>query len=316
MVKIKTLITASFVTLLPTALFAATELSEQQARTRVPFKQIEIKGRYANTINAIQALSRKADKEGAASFYIVSNVDYRNSESIRLIKSNLYRKDAPIAPKTSPHFRNFGGVLEYKKEYALKFEPFDMVRLRGYFANQYTINDEIAKIGADKEAYAFYIEQQNQSNGSNTEIIAYFFKKNALSRKMQPYNAIPYDSEMAHHINKDEIEKPGFGSPYEFDEAYYTAKFSGKEPKASNGSLKYTVTLSDGQKIQELNDDTAAKMSPFSAIQFRGYFFSDTEISRQVAKRAACQGAKYYHITQILQDTKGPNITVFADLFR
>ena len=57
------------------------------------------------------------------------------------------------------------------------------------------------------------------------------------------------------------------------------------------------MTLPDGTKIEELNKATAAQMVPFDSIKFTGNYGNMTEVSYQVAKRAAKKGAKYYHIT-------------------
>lgn len=79
---------------------------------------------------------------------------------------------------------------------------------------------------------------------------------------------------------------------------------------------RYTVTLSDGDKIQELNDATALKMTPFKTIKFRGYFATPTEISRAAAKKASENNAKFYHIAEIRQDTgNGRNRTIYVDLY-
>mgnify|MGYP000485452119 CR=1 FL=1 len=40
-----------------------------------------------------------------------------------------------------------------------------------------------------------------------------------------------------------------------------------------------------------------------------------TEVSYQVAKRAAKKGAKYYHITRQWQE-RGNNVTISADLYK
>ncbi|ESF60430.1 YdgH/BhsA/McbA-like domain containing protein, partial [Salmonella enterica] len=46
-----------------------------------------------------------------------------------------------------------------------------------------------------------------------------------------------------------------------------------------------------------------------------GNYGNMTEISYQVAKRAAKKGAKYYHITRQWQE-RGNNITISADLYK
>ena len=83
----------------------------------------------------------------------------------------------------------------------------------------------------------------------------------------------------------------------------------------SSTSNRYTVTLPDGKKIEEVNKITAAQMVPFDSIKFTGNYGNLTEISYQVAKRAAKKGAKYYHITRQWQEN-GSNITISADLYK
>lgn len=43
-------------------------------------------------------------------------------------------------------------------------------------------------------------------------------------------------------------------------------------------------------------------MVPFDSIKFSGNYGNMTEVSYQVAKRAAKKGAKYYHITRQWQN--------------
>ena len=71
----------------------------------------------------------------------------------------------------------------------------------------------------------------------------------------------------------------------------------------------------DGTKVEELNKATAAMMVPFDSIKFSGNYGNMTEVSYQVAKRAAKKGAKYYHITRQWQE-RGNNLTVSADLYK
>lgn len=47
---------------------AATELTPEQASALKPYDRVVITGRYTAIGDAVQAMSRKADKEGAASF--------------------------------------------------------------------------------------------------------------------------------------------------------------------------------------------------------------------------------------------------------
>ncbi|WP_182035646.1 YdgH/BhsA/McbA-like domain containing protein, partial [Enterobacter bugandensis] len=64
-----------------------------------------------------------------------------------------------------------------------------------------------------------------------------------------------------------------------------------------------------------LNKATAAQMVPFDSIKFTGNYGNMTEVSYQVAKRAAKKGAKYYHITRQWQE-RGNNVTISADLYK
>ena len=87
------------------------------------------------------------------------------------------------------------------------------------------------------------------------------------------------------------------------------------ETQSSTGQ-RYTVTLPNGTKIQEVNNVTAAQMVPFDSVTFTGHFNSMTDVSTEVAKRAAEKGAKYYHVTRQWQNKSGGNLTVSADLFK
>ncbi|STL58643.1 protein YdgH [Escherichia coli] len=55
------------------------------------------------------------------------------------------------------------------------------------------------------------------------------------------------------------------------------------KPQSSKGG-RYTVTLPDGTKVEELNKATAAMMVPFDSIKFSGNYGNMTEVSYQVAK--------------------------------
>ncbi|MBX4389899.1 hypothetical protein K4H03_27865, partial [Mycobacterium tuberculosis] len=57
------------------------------------------------------------------------------------------------------------------------------------------------------------------------------------------------------------------------------------ETQSSKGG-RYTVTLPNGTKVEEVNKVTAAQMVPFDNIQFTGNYGNMTEISYQTAKRA------------------------------
>ncbi len=58
---------------------AATELTPEQAAAVKPFDRVVITGRFNAIGEAVKAVSRRADKEGAASFYVVDTSDFGNS---------------------------------------------------------------------------------------------------------------------------------------------------------------------------------------------------------------------------------------------
>ncbi|OCG65242.1 hypothetical protein A9G39_10025 [Gilliamella sp. Imp1-6] len=327
--------------------FAAQQLTEQQAKALQPFKSITIRGAFYTDSDYIMAMSKVADKEGAASFYITTTNISPSNDTLRIVYAKLYKADAPKAEEQVESLRKFEGIYEYPKSKAIRLEPFNIVRIRGYFPSEYDINQAIAKEASAKGAYAYYIDSRSEL-GSNIQVAAYLFKKDAPERKLQPEDAIPYDSEAGQQALAKggdaamQVEKPGYYSPSAFNEKFYADKFNNKvkvidqtahkvtTSGTTNASAsqvttittepqrvtRYTVTLPDGRKIQELNDATAAKMVAFDTIKFRGYYVTDQEISYQAGKRAIDAGAKYYHIARIAHDSNGPNITVFVDLYR
>lgn len=346
MTSLKKTFIAAMIAITPVYSFAAQQLNEEQANNLQPFKQISVRGAFYTNNDYVLAMSKAADREGAASFYITTTNISPSNDTLRIVYANLYKANAPKAPEKSENLRRFEGVYEYPKSKAIRLEPFDIVRIRGYFPSEVDINQAIAKEAAAKGAYAYYIDSRFEL-GSNLQVAAYLFKKDAPERKLQPEDAIPYDSEagqLALAKGGDaamQVERPGYYSPSAFNEKFYADKFNNKvidktspnnvttsssastatssapvvatEPQRAS---RYTVTLPDGRKIQELNDATAAKMVAFDTLKFRGYYVTDQEISYQAGKRAIDKGAKYYHIARIAQDTNGPNITVFVDLYR
>lgn len=336
--------------------YAAQELTPEKADSLQSFKEVSVRGQYYSESDYSRAISKLADKEGASYFYISSVNVYPGNDSLRVVYAKLYKSDAPEAAPKSDNFRQFVGVYEYPKNTAIRYEPYDIIRLRGYFPTQHELNNAVAKEAASKGAYAFFIDRLVEVNGGNLQITAYLFKKDAAERKLQVEDAIPYDSEAGQLALAQggeaamQVERPGYYSSSAFNEQFYVDKFkneSVKDVKSDNKSAtttpkadvvvssqaapsneqptksmmptkssRYTVTLPDGTKIEELNDATAAKMVPFDTIKFRGYYATEQEISYNAGKKAAEKGAKYYHISRIAQDTKGPNRTIYVDLFR
>ncbi|MEX9252318.1 DUF1471 family protein YdgH [Pseudenterobacter timonensis] len=293
---------------------AATELTPEQAAALKPFDRVVITGRFNSIGDAVDAASRRADKEGAASFYVVDTSDYGSGGNLRVV-TDLYKEDAPKAD--APKNRIINGVMELPKDQAIELEPFDTVTVQGFYRSQPEVNDAITKAAKEKGAYAFYIVRQVDANqGGNQRITAFIYKADAKKRVLQSPDAIPADSEAGRAAlakggeEAKKVEIPGVATSAA--PSMEVGRFF--ETQSSKGG-RYTVTLPDGTKIEEVNKVTAAQMVPFDSVTFTGNYGNMTEISYQVAKRAAKKGAKYYHITRQWQE-RGNNITISADLYK
>ena len=313
--KLKNTLLASAL-LSATALSAnvATELTPEQAAALKPFDRITIVGRFNSIGDGVDAASRRADKEGAASFYVVDSADYGNSGNQRVI-ADLYKEDAPKAETKGNRVIN--GVMELPKDQAILLEPYDTVTVQGFYRSQPDVNDAITKAAKNKGADSFYIVRQIDANsGGNQRITAFIYKKDAKKRVLQSPDVIPADSDAgraaiaAGGAAAKNVEIPGVATTA--TPSSDVGRFF--ETQTTKGG-RYSVTLPDGTKVEELNNATAAQMVPFDSIKFTGNYPNMTEISYQVAKRAAKKGAKYYHITRQWQE-RGNNMTISADLYK
>ena len=296
---------------------AAQELSPEKAAALKPFERINITGRFNSIGDATDAVSKRADELGAASFYIVGTSDATGNSGNWRVSADLYRADAPAAD-TRRSYRYFSGVKELPKAEAYALEPFDTVSVSGFYRSQPDVNDAIGKAAKEKGAAAFFIVRQIDANsGGNQYITAYVYKADAPKRQVQSPNAIPRNSEAgkaalaAGGVAAKQVELPGVAS------SETPSKKVGRfiETQTSTGE-RYTVRLPNGTEIQEVNAITAAQMQPFDTVTFTGHFGTPTEISEAVAKRAAAKGAKFYHVTRQWQNQSGGNLTVTADLFK
>lgn len=315
--KLKTTIIASaLLSLTALSAHAAQELTPEKAAAVKPFDRITISGRF-NAINeAADAVSRRADKLGADAFYI-QDINNSNNGGNWRVTADIYHKDAP-AVSQEQNYRQFNGVKELPKNEAYLLEPYDTVSVSGFYRSQPDINDAISRKAKEKGAYAFFIVRQVDANqGGNQYVTAYVYKADAPKRVVQSPDAIPADSDAgraalaAGGAAAAKVEIPGVassGSPSRNVGRFF-------ETQSSTGQ-RYTVTLPNGTKIQEVNNVTAAQMQPFDSVTFTGHFNSMTDVSTEVAKRAAAKGAKYYHITRQWQNKSGGNLTVNADLFK
>ncbi|AVJ17668.1 DUF1471 family protein YdgH [Serratia rhizosphaerae] len=310
-----TIIASALLSLTALSAHAAQELTPEKAAAIKPFDRITITGRF-NAINeAATAVSRRADKLGADAFYI-QDINNSNNGGNWRVTADIYHSDAPEVEKSN--YRVFNGVKELPKDKAYQLEPYDTVSVSGFFRSQPDVNDAISKQAKKKGADSFFIVRQVDANkGGNQYVTAYVYKADAPKRIVQSPNAIPADSEAgkaalaAGGAAAAKVEIPGVassGSPSREVGRFF-------ETQSSTGK-RYTVTLADGTKIQEVNNVTAAQMQPFDSVTFTGHFNSMTDVSTEVAKRAAAKGAKYYHVTRQWQNKSGGNLTVSADLFK
>ena len=293
---------------------AATELTPEQAAALKPYDRIVVTGRFNAIGDAVDAVSRRADKDGAASFYVVDTSDFGSGGNWRVV-ADIYKADAEKAEASKNRIIN--GVMELPKDQAVLIDPYDTVTVQGFYRSQPEVNDAITKAAKEKGAYSFYIVRQVDANqGGNQRITAFIYKADAKKRVLQSPDAIPADSEAGRAAiakggeEAKKVEIPGVATS-----AAPSAEVGRFFETQSTKGGRYSVTLPDGTKIEELNKATAAQMVPFDSIKFTGNYGNMTEVSYQVAKRAAKKGAKYYHITRQWQE-RGNNLTISADLYK
>ena len=313
--KLKTTLLASaLISLTTLSAQAATELTPDQAAALKPFDRITITGRFNSIGEAVKSVSKRADNMGAASFYVLDTNDTGSSGNWRVV-ADVYHDDAPKAEKKN--YRVMNGVTELPKDQAYALEPFDTVTIQGFYRSQPEVNDAITRVAKEKGADSFFIVRQIDANsGGNQRITAFIYKKDAKKRVLQSPDAIPANSEAgkaalaAGGAAAAAVEIPGVATTS--TPTSDIGRFF--ETQTTTGG-RYTVTLPDGTKIEEVNKTTAAQMIPFDSVKFTGHYSSSTEVSYQVAKRAAKKGAKYYHITRQWEE-RGGNMTISADLYK
>ena len=312
-----TILASTLLSLLAGNAFAAQELTPEKAAELKPFERINVTGRFNAINDAADAVSKRADELGAASYYIQGINDSNGNSGNWRVTADLYKADAPKASDDTT-YRVMNGVKELPKAEAFRLEPFDTVSVSGFFASQPDVNDAISKAAKEKGAASFFIVRQvDANNGGNQYVTAYVYKADAKARKVQSPNLIPADSDAgkaalaAGGEAAKRVEIPGVAS----SETPSNSVGRFFETQSSTGQ-RYTVNLANGKSIQEVNAITAAQMQPFDSVTFTGHFGTPTEISEEVAKRAADKGAKYYHVTRQWQNQSGGNLTVTADLFK
>ena len=278
-----TLLASALISATAFSVNAATELTPEQAAALKPYDRIVVTGRFNAIGDAVAAVSRRADKDGAASFYVVDTSDFGSGGNWRVV-ADVYKADAEKAEASKNRIIN--GVMELPKDQAVLIEPYDTVTVQGFYRSQPEVNDAITKAAREKGAYSFYIVRQVDANqGGNQRITAFIYKADAKKRVVQSPDAIPADSDAGRAAlaaggeAAKKVEIPGVAT---------TASPSAEvgrffETQSTKGG-RYTVTLPDGTKVEELNKATAAMMVPFDSIKFTGNYGNMTEVSYQSSK--------------------------------
>ncbi|WP_336803288.1 DUF1471 family protein YdgH [Erwinia aphidicola] len=311
-----TILASALLSMTALSAHAAQELTPEKAAALKPFDRITINGRFNSIGDANDAVSKRADSMGAASYYVQGINDTNGNGGNWSVTADVYHADAPAAPKNKDRIIN--GVRELTKSEAYSLEPYDTVSASGFFRSQPDVNDAITKAAKEKGAASFFIVRQIDTNsGGNQIITAYVYKADAPQRKVQSPDLIPADSAAgkaalaAGGTSAKQVEIPGVAS------AETPSNKVGRffETQSSTGQ-RYTVTTPNGKSVQEVNAITAAQMQPYDSITFTGHFSTPTEISQEVGRRAIDKGAKYYHVTRQWSNQSGGNLTVSADLFK
>lgn len=311
-----TILASALLSLTSLTAHAAQELTPEKAASLKPFDRIAISGRFNAIGDASDAVSKRADQLGAASYYIQGINDSNGNSGNWRVVADLYHADAPKAIKSEDRIIN--GVRELTKSEAFKLEPYDTVSISGFYRSQPDVNDAITKQAKVKGAASFFIIRQIDANsGGNQYITAYIYKADAPKRKVQSPDLIPADSQAgkaalaAGGAAAKTVQIPGVASSE--TPSNKVGRFF--ETQSSTGQ-RYTIKTPDGKSVQEVNAVTAAQMQPFDSVTFTGHFGTPTEISEAVGRAAIDKGARYYHITRQWSNQSGGNLTVSADLFK
>lgn len=294
-------------------LLAARALTPDEAQQRVPFKHLTLTGRFDSIHEAEAAAARRAEKLDADG-YVVTSIQPTNQHSGNSdVYIDLYRLNAlPTKQRAVP--RRIRGVRLLNKAEANRLEPFATITLSGLYSSQPDMDYAVAKVAKTRGAAAFYITQQRYVNnhGGNQLISVQLFSRNAKARALTSSSArlMGATADNEGTILPVTPARPPFPAT-----SMKATQINRVGESSSLSQRRYTVTLADGKKIEEINAATAAQKTPFKKITFSGHFSSPTDLSVSAAKRAAKQGAAYYHIAHQAQNRGGGNVTVVVYLY-
>lgn len=290
---------------------AAIELTSDQAQSFKPYEKITIKGNYSSIAAQVDAANKAADKKGAHAFYVEDSFQETNSR-LKVIVA-LYKQDAETVNPEDDRI-SYKGIKNISRTEYEVLEPFDFIEIEGAFTNSVQINEKLAELAKAKGAASFYIidERDSSNGGSRKRVKALIYKADAPRHERRASDLIPAGSEAAAKAiaegRADLVEMPTEAQPM-------SEKLKFWDGDSSRPEKRYTVTLNNGTKIQEVNRATAQKMQSFKSIQVKGNFRTGPEISEAVAKQAAKEGAKFYRIT-LEKEANGSNKIIYADLFK
>jgi hypothetical protein len=146
------------------------------------------------------------------------------------------------------------GIVELPKDQAIELEPYDTVTVQGFYRSQPEVNDAITKAAKEKGAYFSTSCQVDANQGGNQRITAFIYKEDAKKRVLQSPDAIPADSEAGRAAiakggeEAKKVEIPGVATS-----AAPSAEVGRFFETQSTKGGRYSVTLPDGTKIEELN---------------------------------------------------------------
>ena len=124
--------------------------------------------------------------------------------------------------------------------------------------------------------------------GGNQRITAFIYKEDAKKRVLQSPDAIPANSKRSRGDSERRRRSEESGNPGVATTATPSAEVGRFFETQSTKGGRYSVTLPDGTKVEELNNATAAQMVPFDSIKFTGNYGNMTEVSyrsRSVRRR-------------------------------
>lgn len=261
------------------------EFNSAYAQTHEVQKTISIRGYFPTPLSLKNEVAKKTKAEQAAGFYIYKISEQGSGADVTVY---LFAENAPQI-----------AAMMAKDQIPLDSQQAPTVKTA-------MTKDGVKVVYLDKDAIPLDSEQANKQN-----LTSEIKKENQTRLPAQAVNEVAPENV----ATAAQVAKPAESAVNSVQEIAATKSSEAAPEIKIIEPKRYTVTLPDGERIQELNDATALKMTPFKSVKIRGYYSTPTQISKEAAKKASENGAKYYHISRVAQDAKGPNKTVYIDLY-